>query len=359
MKKMLIILLSLTLLFSSCSNQNLNKNKNSNKNLENLKIATFAGGCFWCTESDLEKNEGVVEVISGYSGGEKLNPTYKQVSSGTTNYTESIQIYYDPKIITYEKLLDIFFRSMDPTDSEGQFIDRGRQYRPAIFYNNIIEKKLIENKIKKLEENKIFDKKIVIEVVKFKKFYPAEEYHQDYYKKNPIRYKFYRLNSGRDQFLKKTWNNKNKKMKGNSNFSEKDLKNNLTKLQYDVTQNDATEKPFDNTYWDNKKNGIYVDIVSGEALFSSTDKYKSGTGWPSFTKPLEEKNIIEKEDNSLFSKRVEIRSSNANSHLGHLFTDGPKDRGGLRYCMNSAALKFIAKEDLKNEGYEKYLYLFE
>lgn len=308
------------------------------------ETAIFAGGCFWCMVSPFEQKEGIIEVVSGYSGGSIENPTYSQVKTGESGHMEVVKITFKPEIITYDQLLDIYWKQINPCDDGGQFSDRGSAYQSVIFYQNQLQKKKAEQSKIELAESGRFDRPIVTKILPSMPFYPAEEYHQYFYQKNAFRYALYQRSSGREAFLKKYWPK-----------DRSELKATLTPMQYYVTQENGTEQPFDNEYWQNDKEGIYVDIVSGEPLFSSKDQYDSGCGWPSFKKPVMSASVVESVDLSHRMTRTEIRSRDADSHLGHVFEESNKSKS---YCINSAALRFIPKERLEEEGYSDFLILF-
>ena len=312
--------------------------------------ATFAGGCFWCMVKPFHKYEGVERVISGYTGGHVDNPTYQQVCSETTGHLEAVEITFDPEVISYEELLRIYWRQIDPTDGGGQFNDRGESYRPAIFYHSEEQQAAAERSKQEVEDSGRFDRSIEVDIRPAKTFWEAEDYHQDYYKKNPFRYEMYRVGSGRAKFIKEAWSDRKQ---------QQALRERLTPMQYKVTQENGTEPPFQNEYWDEEREGLYVDIVDGTPLFTSHDKFQSNCGWPSFSRPIEEKRVDLNMDTTHHMVRTEVRSKQGDSHLGHVFDDGPKELGGLRYCINSAALRFVPVEELEEAGYGEYKHLFD
>lgn len=342
---------------------------------QSIKTLLIAGGCFWCVEADIEKLPGVLEAVSGYAEGTTENPTYENYSKH--GHREVVEVTYDPNVVTFSEIAIYAIKHMDPTDGDGSFYDRGKSYGPALYYETESEKNILENLVADIEKNGPYQKPLAIDLLPRPTFWPAEDYHQNYYKGtlSGLKYKYYRSGSGRDKFISDHWGddtgptlpwqnnnqtNKNTMTTQNSwqTYTKPDLsvlKTTLEPLAYKVTQEEGSERagssPYDKLY----DRGIYVDILSGEPLFSSRDKFDSGTGWPSFVAPLSPSAVTEHIDKKLFSTRTEIRSAIADNHLGHVFTDGPRDRGGLRYCMNGVALRFIPEAEMAAQGYGEWL----
>lgn len=357
--------------------------------------AILAGGCFWCVESAFEKCPGVLDVVSGYSGGRSARPTYQNYSTG--GHREVILVVYDPEKVTYAGLVEFLIKHINPWDKAGSFIDRGRNYSPAIYYETPDEKKLAEQVIQAIDAMKVYKKPINVPILPRKTFWPAEDYHQNYHTTNTARYLAYRQTCGRDPFILEHWGDKADQLilpislpQGSKPESEgaikerstmdrqsdssakeegaredkpwqkfvkpsrQELKRRLSRSQYEVTQENGTELPFMNSFWNHHEPGIYVDIVSGEPLFSSLDKFDSGTGWPSFVRPIDRSCLTTEFDYTNGTQRVEVRSKIADSHLGHVFDDGPPLEGGLRFCINSAALRFIPVNELEKQGYAEF-----
>ena len=313
----------------------------------NTKEIYFAGGCFWGTEHFLKQIRGVVSTEVGYANGNVANPTYKLVCQGNTQFAETVKVVYNPSEVSLSFLIDLYLKTIDPTSLNKQGNDKGSQYRTGIYYKDKADEPIIRQQLAALAKG--YSKPIVVENLPLKNFYAAEDYHQDYLDKNPHGY--CHLSPALFEMARKA---NPKKAAPKTSYTVKDkatLKKELTPMQYEVTQNSATEPPFRNEYWNEKREGIYVDITTGEPLFSSADKFESGCGWPSFSKPIDKKLIQEHLDKSHNMLRTEVRSKLGNAHLGHVFTDGPKDKGGLRYCINSASLRFIPKEEMEKEGY--------
>ena len=306
----------------------------------------LAGGCFWGMEKYLASVRGVTSTEVGYANGPTENPTYKEVCADS-GHAEAVKVVYDPETVPLEFLLGLYFDAIDPTSVNRQGGDSGIQYRTGIYYTDEKDLPVIHGELEKLQ--KTLSKPAAVEVLPLQNFYPAEEYHQKYLDKNPGGYCHIRPEKFREAA---------EAVYRPTHYSAPDaetLKRTLTPEQFEVTQNAATEPPFRNEYWNFDALGIYVDVTTGEPLFSSRDKFDSGCGWPSFSAPLSKESVAERRDLSHGMVRAEVRSKAGSAHLGHVFPDGPRERGGLRYCINSASLRFIPKEKMAEEGYADWL----
>ena len=323
-------------------------------NNDNLHTIYLAGGCFWGIEAYMKKLPGVRDTDVGYANGNTENPTYEQVCYDNTGHAETVKVVYDPALISTEQLLDGFFKVVDPTSINRQGNDRGSQYRSGIYYVDEADKAIAESAAARQKEN--YKDPVVTEILPLNQFYLAEDYHQDYLDKNPGGYCHINLNAA-DEFIGEEGLGMSDDLSvliRPEDYPVPDdqvLKEKLTDIQYQVTQNNDTERPYTNEYAATFDKGIYVDVVTGEPLFSSEDKFESGCGWPSFSKPIISEVVTEHTDTSFNMKRTEVRSRAGDTHLGHVFDDGPKDLGGLRYCINSASIRFIPFDDLETEGY--------
>lgn len=346
MKKAVFALIVLTSCLACAHNQAGQTEKE--KKMKSTKEIYLAGGCFWGTEHFLKLIEGVEATQVGYANGNIANPTYEQVCTGTTDFAETVKVQYDPTMVDLPFLIDLYFKTIDPTSVNRQGNDRGTQYRTGIYYTDSADLPLIKETVSRLAS--AYPRPLAVEIEALKNFYPAEDYHQDYLDKNPGGY--CHIHPELFEMARKA------KMTKKSAYSKPDdatLRSQLTVEQYAVTQKNATEPAFRNDYWDEHRPGIYVDVTTGEPLFVSTDKFDSGCGWPSFSKPIDRKLVREKVDTTHGMVRTEVRSTTGDAHLGHVFTDGPTDKGGLRYCINSASLRFIPKDKMQAEGYGEYI----
>jgi peptide methionine sulfoxide reductase msrA/msrB len=359
MKKLVVLLVACVILLSACSsaeNSDVdaaggtdaapteNETVSEPDYPASAKYIYVAGGCFWGVEEYMSRIPGVLDAASGYANGSTDNPSYADVCYGNTGHAEAVQVVYDSETIPLDVLLKTFFTIIDPTSENKQGNDVGSQYRTGIYYTDETDLSVIDAVV--VSEQGKYKKAIVTEVLPLENFCYAEDYHQDYLLNNPNGYCHIDVTAAKETALANWINSQSYPVP-----SQEELKERLTDIQYRVTQENDTEYAFSNEYFDNHEKGLYVDVVTGEPLFSSADKYDSGCGWPSFTKPILPEVITEHEDTTYNMVRTEVRSRAGNTHLGHVFDDGPADKGGLRYCINSASIRFIPYDDMEEEGY--------
>lgn len=361
MKNTMMICLALFAAFGCTGQSKAGKGKTQElTTMENQKEIYLAGGCFWGTEHFMKQIRGVEATQVGYANSTVADPDYRQVCSGRTGAAEAVKVVYDPAEVGLPLLLSLYFKTIDPTSLNKQGNDRGTQYRTGIYYTDLADREVIVRAVDEL--SKRYDRPLAIEVKPLDNFYPAEGYHQDYLDKNPGGYCHIDpalFGLARQANLRPAGEGMKPPQTVYRRQDDATLKKTLSPEQYAVTRKNATEPPFQNAYWNEYREGIYVDITTGEPLFISADKFDSGCGWPSFSKPIDQGLIDEKTDTSHGMRRTEVRSKTGDAHLGHVFNDGPKDRGGLRYCINSASLRFIPKEDMEVQGYGAYLPLLD
>ena len=349
---------------STESEVNLDKNAMPKEIVQKNQLADgqaeiyLAGGCFWGTEALLRLINGVESVESGYANGMTSNPTYREVCSGS-GHAETVHVIYNSNVVSLSKILDVYFTSINPISKNRQGNDKGIQYRTGIYYSNAQDADIINKSLENLQKH--YDKPLAIETGEILNFYRAEEEHQEYLIKNPNGYchvPYYVFDEANKTHLSDNSTEHHRDTVYNKP-SDEYLRQNLTAMQYAVTQDAETEPPFKNAYNKEFREGIYCDITTGQPLFISTAKFESGCGWPAFSRPIDEALLDEIEDHSHGMVRTEVRVKASGAHLGHVFNDGPKDKGGLRYCINSASLRFIPREDMQAEGYGDYIYLFD